>query len=127
MKIVRIDEVDFRRRQYGVVEDYLTNVKNRAVVDGLKPTECVALVSKNGMNVLFIRGFDVIENANGTRLKALSFYQWQLSRPWSLDMLQHYAKEAKLPFTITNYRSFEELFPSVDKGAEVFVEKSAST
>jgi hypothetical protein len=124
MIIKRVDEASFHRRPWGVLEEYLNDRKfgapRRIFVQRLAPNELLALVSKNGMQVIFVRGFDEI---NGNQ--ALSFFQVQLERPWTLEMLQHYVKTSKLPFRIDNYKSFEDIFPVAARAAEAIVKRGA--
>lgn len=128
MYVKRVDETSFQRRPFGVLENYLADKAEgpmrQRFVNSLSPDECLALVSKNGMNVIFVRGFNTVVQ-DGQEYKALAFYQIQLSRPWTLPMLQHFVKESRLPFTVVNYKSFEEVFPKVAKAAKVFVRKAA--
>lgn len=128
MRIIRVDEAAFRRRQWGVVEDYLGDKKfgpaRKKMLAGLKKDEIVALVSKNGMNVLFlVQGFVTFKSGD-KQVRGLGFYQIQLDRKWSLPMLQHFVQSARLPFQITNYKPFEEIFPKAKRAGEAFVKKA---
>lgn len=129
MIVKRVDEASFQRRQFGVLEDYLADKEHGAArqrfINNLDENTCLALVSKNGKNVMFVRGFNVVV-IDGVEYKALGFYQMQLTHKWSLPMLQHFARESRMPFTITNYKPFEEVFPKVAEAAKVFVRKAAA-
>lgn len=129
MVITRIDEASFHRRPWGVLEDYLGDRKlgavRRVFVQKLGPNELLALVSKNGMQVIFVRGFDHLETGDGSArpAQALVFIQIQLDRQWTLPMLQELVKHGKIPFKIENYKRFEDIFPSAVRAAKAVVRK----
>lgn len=131
MIVKRVDEASFIRRQFGVLEDYLADKKlgadRKKFIKSLAPNECLALVSKNGRSVLFVRGFDYTRRPDGIVCKALGFYQMQLSQRWSLPMIQHFAAESRMPFTIQNYKSFEEIFPKIVDAGNTFVRKAVAS
>lgn len=129
MQIKRVDEASFQRRQFGVLEDYLADKEHGAArqrfINSLGDDECLVLVSKNGMNLLFVRGFNTVV-LDGVEHKGLGFYQMQLDHKWSLPMIQHFARDARMPFRITNFKTFEQVFPKIAEGAKVFVRKAAA-
>jgi len=128
MIIKRIDEASFHRRPWGVLEDYLADRTlgpgRRAFIERLRSNELLALVSKNGMNVIFVRGFDEIKyvDERGTH-RALIYLAIQLDRPWTLEMLQVYVRSSKIPFKIDNYAAFEDIFPAAARAAKAIVRK----
>lgn len=129
MRVVRVEETPFRRRPFGVLEDWLADKDHghwrKRLLNNLGPEECVALVSVNGMNVIFLRGFDKVTADDGSEHVGLSYYAIQLDRPWTLELLQYFVKKARLPFQVTNYKSFEEIFPKAAKAAKAFVRRAA--
>jgi len=128
MVITRVDEASFHRRPWGVLEEYVNDKElgrdRRRFIAGLGSNELLALVSKNGMHVIFVRGFDEIKH-EGVAHRALAYHAIQLDRPWTLAMIQHYVRTAKIPFKIDNYKPFEEIFPKAKKAADAIVRKKA--
>lgn len=129
MRVVRVDEINYQRRQWGAFEQYLNDRKNgkarRDFIKSLREDEVLALVSINGKNVLYVRGFTEFEEGGAIRW-CLGFYQMQIADgKWSLPMLQHFAQVNRLPFTVTNYKPFEEYFPKAAAAKKAFVRKRA--
>ena len=117
MRIRCVVEGDFRWSEYGVWLKYVNEKKNgkyanRALLRTLGVNDVIAFVSKTGNQVLFIHGFQDLENAKGEiRMMLPSKRHRIIDGTWDYRMLVDYAEKEGIK--IVGLPAFRDYFSHV--------------
>lgn len=117
MRIRRVVEGDFRWSEHGVWLKYVNEKKNskyvnRALLKTLNKDDVIVFISKTGNQLLFIHGFEDLENGEGEIRMMLPSQRYRIvNGTWDYHMLVDYGKKAGVK--VTGLPTFHEHFSHV--------------